>query len=62
MMVGDVERETHGLREVASLVMRANLYRFHFSIAGGVLPQNEPPASIPVLSMQLQPTQHQPES
>jgi hypothetical protein len=37
MMVGDVERETHGLRDVASLVMRAKLYGFRFSLTGGVL-------------------------
>jgi len=37
MMIGDVERETHGLRSVASLVMRAKLYGFRFSLTGGAL-------------------------
>jgi hypothetical protein len=37
MMIGDVERETHGLRSVASLVMRAKLYGFRFSLIGGAL-------------------------
>jgi hypothetical protein len=37
MMIGDVERETHRFREVASLVMRAKLYGFRFSLTGGVL-------------------------
>jgi hypothetical protein len=37
MMVGDVERETYGLRSVASIVMRARLYGFRFSLAGGAL-------------------------
>ncbi len=36
-MVGDVERETHGLRSVASLVMRAKLCGFRFSLTAGVL-------------------------
>jgi hypothetical protein len=42
MMVGDVERETGGLREVASLVMRAKLYGFRFSLTGGVLERFAP--------------------
>ena len=42
MLVGDVERETHGLREVASLVMRAKLYGFRLSLAGGALERIAP--------------------
>jgi hypothetical protein len=42
MMVGDVERETHGLHEVASLVMRARLYGFRFSLTSGVLERIAP--------------------
>jgi hypothetical protein len=42
MMIGDVERETHGLREVASLAMRAKLYGFRFSLTGGVLERIAP--------------------
>jgi hypothetical protein len=42
MMIGDVERETRGLREVASLVMRAKLYGFRFSLTGGVLERIAP--------------------
>jgi hypothetical protein len=37
MMIGDVERETYGLGRVASLVMRAKLYGFRFSLIGGAL-------------------------
>lgn len=37
MLVGEVERETGGLGRVASLVMRARLYGFRFSLTGGVL-------------------------
>jgi hypothetical protein len=37
LMTGDVEREIHGLRRVASLVMRARLCGFRFSLAGGIL-------------------------
>ena len=39
MMIGDVERETYGIRSVASLVMRAQLYGFRFSLTGGALEQ-----------------------
>jgi hypothetical protein len=39
MMIGDVERETRSLSSVASLVMRAKLYGFRFSLTGGVLEQ-----------------------
>lgn len=39
MLVGDVERETHPIRRVASLAMRARLYGFRFSLTGGVLEQ-----------------------
>lgn len=42
MMVGDVERETYGLREVASLVMRAKLYGFRFSLTSGALERIAP--------------------
>ncbi|HWG17968.1 MAG TPA: hypothetical protein VN678_08910 [Acidobacteriaceae bacterium] len=37
MLVGEVERETAGLGRVASLVMRARLYGFRFSLTSGVL-------------------------
>ena len=37
MLVGEVERETAGLGRVASLVMRARLCGFRFSLTGGVL-------------------------
>jgi len=36
MLVGEVERETAGLGRVASLVMRARLYGFRFSLTSGV--------------------------
>jgi hypothetical protein len=39
MMIGDVEREACGMRSVVSLVMRAQLYGFRFSMTGGVLEQ-----------------------
>jgi hypothetical protein len=42
MLVGEVERETHGLRNVKSLVMRAKQYGFRFSLAGGVLERFAP--------------------
>ena len=42
MMIGDVERETCGLRDVASLVMRAKLYGFRFSLTGGALERIPP--------------------
>jgi hypothetical protein len=42
MMIGDVERETYGLRSVASLVMRAKLCGFRFSLAGGALERMAP--------------------
>jgi len=37
LLIGDVERETGGLGRVASLIMRARLYGFRFSLTGGVL-------------------------
>lgn len=37
MMTGTVQRETEVLPRVASLVMRAKLYGFRFSLDGGVL-------------------------
>jgi hypothetical protein len=37
LMTGDIEREVQGLRSVASLVMRAKLYGFRFSLTGGTL-------------------------
>lgn len=37
LMTGDIEREVHGLRTVASLVMRARLYGFRFSLTAGTL-------------------------
>ena len=42
MMIGEVERETSGLGSVASLVMRARLYGFRFSLTGGVLEKMNP--------------------
>jgi hypothetical protein len=42
MMIGDVERKIHELRSVASLVMRAKLYGFRFSLADGVLERIAP--------------------
>jgi hypothetical protein len=42
MMMGEVERETSGLGSVASLVMRARLYGFRFSLTGGVLEKMNP--------------------
>jgi hypothetical protein len=42
MMTGEVERETSGFGHVASLVMRARLYGFRFSLAGGVLEKMGP--------------------
>lgn len=42
MMIGDVERETYGLRSVASLVMRAKLCGFRFSLTGGALERMAP--------------------
>ena len=37
LLIGEVERETAGLGRVASLIMRARLYGFRFSLTGGVL-------------------------
>ena len=37
MLIGDVERETRGLRRVTSLVMQAKLCGFRFCLTGGVL-------------------------
>ncbi|MDP9049269.1 MAG: hypothetical protein M3O31_00890 [Acidobacteriota bacterium] len=37
LMIGDIEREVHGLRRVASLGMRARLCGFRFSLTGGSL-------------------------
>ncbi len=42
MLLGEVERETGGLGRVASLVMRARLYGFRFSLTGGVLERMPP--------------------
>lgn len=42
MMIGDVEREVHDFRSVVSLVMRAKLYGFRFSLADGVLERIAP--------------------
>jgi hypothetical protein len=42
MMTGEVEREISGFGRVASLVMRAKLYGFRFSLAGGVLEKMGP--------------------
>lgn len=44
MLVGEVERDTVGLGRVASLVMRARLCGFRFSVAGGAL-ERMPPTS-----------------
>ena len=45
MLVGEVERETGGPGRVASLVMRARLYGFRFSLTGGAL-QRMPPTEL----------------
>ena len=42
LMIGDVERASHGMEQVASLVMRARLYGFRFSLACGVLERIAP--------------------
>jgi hypothetical protein len=39
MLLGDVERDARDIRSVASLAMRARLYGFRFSLAGGALEQ-----------------------
>jgi hypothetical protein len=47
MMVGEVERSTSKLREVASLVMRARLHGFRFSLRSGALERLTPFESNP---------------
>lgn len=42
MLIGEVERETGGLGRVASLVLRAQLYGFRFSLTGGALERIPP--------------------
>jgi len=42
IMIGDVERESQGLRSAASLVMQAKLHGFRFSLTGGVLERIAP--------------------
>lgn len=42
MMIGDVERKDHDQGNVASPAMRARLYGFRFSLAGGVLERIAP--------------------
>ena len=42
LLVGEVERDTGGLGRVASLIMRARLYGFRFSLTGGVLERMTP--------------------
>lgn len=37
LLIGEVERDSAGLGRVASLIMRARLYGFRFSLTGGVL-------------------------
>lgn len=46
MMIGDVERETGGIRRVASLLMQAQLYGFRFSLTGGALEQIGSPTKL----------------
>ena len=47
MMVGEVERDTSRVRQVASLVMRARLHGFRFCLIGGVLDRLTPFESKP---------------
>jgi hypothetical protein len=42
MMIGEVERKDHDQSNVASPAMRARLYGFRFSLAGGVLERLAP--------------------